>query len=56
MKGWLREQPEVTAALLSGSGSTMFAVLREAAGADALARRARADLDPKLWACAARNL
>ena len=37
MKGWLREQPEVAAALLSGSGSTMFAVLRDAAGG----RRAR---------------
>ncbi|MEO5719608.1 MAG: 4-(cytidine 5'-diphospho)-2-C-methyl-D-erythritol kinase [Chthoniobacterales bacterium] len=49
MKGWLREQPEVAAALLSGSGSTMFAVLREAAVGDALAARARAELDPALW-------
>ena len=38
MKGWLREQPEVAAALLSGSGSTMFAVLREATAADASGR------------------
>ena len=53
MKGWLREQPEVAAALLSGSGSTMFAVLREAAKADALANRARAELDPLLWTAAA---
>ena len=53
MKGWLREQPEVAAALLSGSGSTMFAVLREAAEADALANRARAELDPVLWTAAA---
>ena len=53
MKGWLREQPEVAAALLSGSGSTMFAVLREAAAADALAGRARAELDPELWSAAA---
>jgi 4-diphosphocytidyl-2-C-methyl-D-erythritol kinase len=53
MKGWLREQPEVAAALLSGSGSTMFAVLREAAAADALAERARAELDPELWSAAA---
>ena len=53
MKGWLREQPEVAAALLSGSGSTMFAVLREATGADALAGRARAELDPELWSAAA---
>lgn len=52
MKGWLREQPEVAAALLSGSGSTMFAVLRQGAEADALADRARAELDPKLWTAA----
>jgi 4-diphosphocytidyl-2-C-methyl-D-erythritol kinase len=49
MKGWLREQGEVSAALMSGSGSTMFAVLRDQAGADALANRARAELDPGLW-------
>jgi 4-diphosphocytidyl-2-C-methyl-D-erythritol kinase len=53
MKGWLREQPEVAAALLSGSGSTMFAVLRAADAVKALAERARAELDPNLWACAA---
>ena len=33
LKTWLRLQPEVGAALLSGSGSTVFAVLRD--GADA---------------------
>jgi len=49
MKGWLRAQPEVVAALLSGSGSTMFAVLREAGAADGLANRARENLDPALW-------
>ena len=49
MKGWLREQPEVEAALMSGSGSTMFALLRETASADALAARARQELDPQLW-------
>jgi 4-diphosphocytidyl-2-C-methyl-D-erythritol kinase len=53
MKGWLREQPEVAAALLSGSGSTIFAVLRKATAADALAGRARAQLDPELWSAAA---
>lgn len=54
MKVWLREQPEVAAALLSGSGSTMFAVLRDAEAATALAGRARGELDPALWICAAR--
>ncbi len=55
VKGWLREQPEVDAALLSGSGSTMFAVLREAAAGDALAARARAELDPALWVAVVRT-
>ncbi len=53
MKRWLRAQPEVFAAMLSGSGSTMFAVLRGAEAAEALAARARAELDPALWTCAA---
>jgi 4-diphosphocytidyl-2-C-methyl-D-erythritol kinase len=53
MKRWLRAQPEVLAAMLSGSGSTMFAVLREAKAAEALAARARAELDPALWTWAA---
>lgn len=53
LKGWLREQPEVAAALLSGSGSTMFAVLREGAPGNPLAARARDELDPALWSCLA---
>lgn len=53
MKVWLREQPEVAAALLSGSGSTLFAVLRDGVRAEPLADRARAELDPALWSCAA---
>lgn len=52
MKQWLRAQPEVAAALLSGSGATVFAVLHSAGNADALAQRARAQLDPLLWICA----
>lgn len=52
IKTWLRSQAEVGAALLSGSGSTVLAALRDEADADALAVRARAELDPKLWACA----
>jgi 4-diphosphocytidyl-2-C-methyl-D-erythritol kinase len=55
MKTWLRQQPEVTAALLSGSGSTMFAILRDASAGDALAARARTELDPNLWTCAAES-
>jgi len=51
MKTWLLKRPEVGAALMSGSGSTIFAVLRENAAADLLVKRAKADLDPELSAC-----
>jgi 4-diphosphocytidyl-2-C-methyl-D-erythritol kinase len=50
MKEWLRERSEVAGALMSGSGSTMFAVLREPEEASALIRAAREELDPTLWA------
>jgi len=49
LKMWLLGQPEVGAALMSGSGSTLFAVLKENGSANALGERARAELDPKLW-------
>jgi 4-diphosphocytidyl-2-C-methyl-D-erythritol kinase len=49
LKTWLRLQPEVGAALLSGSGSTVFAVLREDADAEILAARVRQNLDSTLW-------
>ncbi|MEY2550259.1 MAG: 4-diphosphocytidyl-2-C-methyl-D-erythritol kinase [Verrucomicrobiota bacterium] len=54
LKTWLRRQPEVAAALMSGSGSTMFAVLPDAKGAEALAARARTEIDPRLWTCVTR--
>jgi 4-diphosphocytidyl-2-C-methyl-D-erythritol kinase len=49
MKRWLSKQPEVGAALMSGSGSTVFAVLRANLDADPLAMRAQQELDPELW-------
>lgn len=52
LKSWLRQQPEVAVALMSGSGSTLFAVLRDAAKSDELANRAREKIDPTLWTCA----
>jgi 4-diphosphocytidyl-2-C-methyl-D-erythritol kinase len=52
LKMWLLKQPEVGAALMSGSGSTTFAVLREDADADRIAQRAKAEVDPELWTCA----
>ena len=51
LKMWLLEQAEVGAALMSGSGSTVFAVMRENADADRLAERAKTELDPELLAC-----
>jgi 4-diphosphocytidyl-2-C-methyl-D-erythritol kinase len=51
LKMWLLEQPEVGAALMSGSGSTVFAVLGENADRDLLAKRAKAELDLELWTC-----
>jgi 4-diphosphocytidyl-2-C-methyl-D-erythritol kinase len=54
LKAWLRRQPEVVVALMSGSGSTMFAVLPDAGDAEALAARARTEIDPQLWTCVTR--
>jgi 4-diphosphocytidyl-2-C-methyl-D-erythritol kinase len=56
LKMWLLSQTEVGAALMSGSGSTMFAVMRENAGADSVANRAKAALDPELWTCACETI
>lgn len=49
LKQWLLAREECAAALLAGSGSTMFAVLREGADAAIVARAARDELDPGLW-------
>jgi 4-diphosphocytidyl-2-C-methyl-D-erythritol kinase len=54
-KMWFLKQSEVGAALMSGSGSTVFAVLRNGADADDLARRAKTRLDPELWTCACKT-
>ena len=56
IKVWLLKQPEVAAALMSGSGSTMFTVLKDGPSADKLATRARKELDPRLWVCACETL
>jgi 4-diphosphocytidyl-2-C-methyl-D-erythritol kinase len=56
LKMWLLKRPEVEAALMSGSGSAMFAVLREHGEADHIAERAKAELDPELWTCACETI
>jgi 4-diphosphocytidyl-2-C-methyl-D-erythritol kinase len=56
MKTWLLKRPEVGAALMSGSGSTIFAAIRDNKDADRLAQRAKAGLDPRLWTCACETI
>jgi 4-diphosphocytidyl-2-C-methyl-D-erythritol kinase len=51
LKMWLLKQPEVRAALMSGSGSTIFAVLRDGQDTEAITERARNQLDQELWTC-----
>ena len=55
LKMWLLKQSEVGAALMSGSGSTVFAVIRGNADTDRLAKRAKAELDSELWTCACKT-
>jgi 4-diphosphocytidyl-2-C-methyl-D-erythritol kinase len=49
LKAWLLQRSETSAALMSGSGSTVFAVLNDRSLADPLAAAARTELDPGLW-------
>jgi 4-diphosphocytidyl-2-C-methyl-D-erythritol kinase len=56
LKMWLLKQNEVGAALMSGSGSTIFAMLNDSADSVALAERAKQNLDPNLWTCACETL
>ena len=49
MKQWLLEQPGTRAALMSGSGSTMFALTETPEQAAEIAARAKAELDPTLF-------
>ena len=50
-KMWLLDQPEVGVALMSGSGSTMFAIIREKSDGEVLVARAKKELDRELWTC-----
>ena len=56
LKTWLRHQPEAGAALVSGSGSTVFAVLRDGVDSTQLADRLRAEVDAKMWTFACETL
>jgi 4-diphosphocytidyl-2-C-methyl-D-erythritol kinase len=49
MKRWLLAQPETAGSLMSGSGSTVFALLREKADSPALLEKARVQFGPHTW-------
>lgn len=51
MKLWLIDQVEVDAAMMSGSGSTMMAFVRDSKLCSDVLLRARQELDPTLWGC-----
>ena len=52
LKRWLLAQPEVAGALMSGSGATVFAVLRSKEDALPLGERVAREFGPDLWLCA----
>ena len=52
LKQWLLDHPSTRGALMSGSGSTVFAVLHDPSAAKNLEDEARAALDPHLWSWA----
>jgi 4-diphosphocytidyl-2-C-methyl-D-erythritol kinase len=54
LKRWLLAQPEVAGALMSGSGSTTLAVLKDASNAPALQDKITAEYGDGLWMCACR--
>ncbi len=56
LKMWLLKQPEIGAALMSGSGSTVFAIMRPNVDVDLVAKRAKSELDPELWTCACETI
>lgn len=50
LKLWLQGRIEVAAALMAGSGSTIFAILHDPTTAPTVIAAARQELDPELWA------
>ncbi|MDB4625566.1 4-(cytidine 5'-diphospho)-2-C-methyl-D-erythritol kinase, partial [Akkermansiaceae bacterium] len=49
LKQFLLDQPETQTSIMSGSGSTIFAVLRDQKDAAPLIERTLKELDPTLW-------
>ena len=52
LKRWLLDQPEAVGALMSGSGATVFAVLRSKDDAVSLGERVAREFGTDLWVCA----
>ena len=50
LKGWLGARAETELALMSGSGATVFATLRDGEGGDALLEDLRAEFGESTWA------
>ena len=55
LKSWLKSQKGVEASAMSGSGSTVFAILSRGADADNLARAIRTEFGDTLWTAACRT-
>lgn len=51
LKRWLREQPGVKGALMSGSGATVFAILDEAVSGEDLVRQVHRQFGASTWTC-----
>jgi len=49
IKEWLKQQPETIVALMSGSGSTMFALVKDEATGRALIERFRSKFGDRIW-------
>ena len=49
LKNWLLDQPEVSVAQMSGSGSTMIAIVTDKESGDALIQRALEQIDDELF-------
>lgn len=56
LKRWLQAQPEAAGALMSGSGSTVFALLRDRAQGMALAGKVAAHFGTNLWVALAETV
>ena len=52
LKHWLRSRPEVSGALMTGSGSAMIALVSDAAAGELVIQQVRERLDPVIWAWA----